>query len=100
MVIKGCSNVITTDRVVFQSRNTTLSNPWHTENWGKRCVLARTSVGEEGRPWYAVVRGVVEMVVLMIGAAVGEACEFWVPPAAIAYAGPDGGCAGFDANPL
>lgn len=40
------------------------------------------------------------MVVVMIGAAVGEACEFWVPPAAIAYAGPDGGCAGFDATPL
>ena len=67
---------------------------------GILCVPARTSVGEEGSPWDAVVRGVVEMVVVMIGAAVGEACEFWVPPAAIAYAGPDGGCAGFDATPL
>ena len=77
-----------------------MSTPWHTENWGKRYVSARTSVGEEGSPWYAAVRGVVEMVVLIIGAAVCEACEFWVPPAAIAYAGPDGGCAGFDATPL
>ena len=40
------------------------------------CVSARTSVGEEGSPWYAVVSGVVDMVVLMIGAIVGEACEF------------------------
>lgn len=33
---------------------------------------------------------------LELGVDAGEETEFWCPPAAMAYAGPDGGWAGFE----
>ena len=44
--------------VVFQSRNTTLSNVWHTEIWGKRCVYLHAPV---------LVRRVVPGMLLSVG---------------------------------